>query len=253
MQTAGKPVSSLSGAWLTTDEGESPGLDDALLSGHAIVLSSSFATADERAAMMSAAAAAAELDALYCTAPVSGRIRLSVPERLDLGARALSDAWLRRVLQLIGAQLPAVARSLLLPDEPVSSLCELELDALDYADDEPACNIYEVGGEFKPHEDKQSVTVLVPLSENELYEGGGTAFWSEEARGPGRSRASSSAPTLVLQPPAGTALLFGGEVTHAARPVTSGVRMVYVASFTRRALHERGEAQRTEEDLEPIF
>ena len=246
-----QPPQPLNAAWLTPDEGE---LDDALLSGHAIVLPSGFATADERAAMMSAAVAVADAERRHTTASVPGRLRLTVTERLDAGARALSDLWLRRALQLIGAHLPAVARSLLLPHEPVSSLCELELDAFEFADEEPACNVYDVGGEFKPHEDKQSVTVLVPLSDSALYEGGGTAFWSDEARGPGRSRASTSAPTLVLQPPAGTALLFSGEVTHAARPVTSGVRVVYVASFTRRALHERvEEAQRTEDDLEPIF
>lgn len=244
-----EPSESLSVAWLTPNEGKADQLDDSLLSGHAVVLSSSFATAHERAAMMEAALAAAD----DCTAAVPGRLRLTVPERLNAGARALSDAWLRRALVLIGTDLPAVARSLLLPDEPVSSLGLLGLDEFDYADEEPACNIYAVGGEFKPHEDKQSVTLLVPLSDSALYEGGGTAFWSEEDRGPGRSRASTSAPTLVLQPTAGTALLFGGEVTHAARPVTSGARLVYVASFTRRALNERVEAQRTEDDLAPIF
>lgn len=39
-------------------------------------------------------------------------------------------------------------------------------------------------------------------------------------------------PRLVLAPPAGGALLFGGSVTHAAQPVTAGERCVFVGSFT---------------------
>ena len=37
---------------------------------------------------------------------------------------------------------------------------------------------------------------------------------------------------LVLKPPAGSALLFGGEVTHAGRRVESGTRCMFVASFS---------------------
>ena len=36
----------------------------------------------------------------------------------------------------------------------------------------------------------------------------------------------------MLRPPAGTALLFGGDVTHAGLPVTAGERAVFVASFS---------------------
>ena len=38
---------------------------------------------------------------------------------------------------------------------------------------------------------------------------------------------------MVLAPPAGTALLFGGDVTHAGQPVAAGQRAVFVASFSR--------------------
>ena len=39
-------------------------------------------------------------------------------------------------------------------------------------------------------------------------------------------------PALVLRPPAGTGILFGGDVTHAGVEVSSGTRVVFVASFS---------------------
>ena len=39
---------------------------------------------------------------------------------------------------------------------------------------------------------------------------------------------------LLLRPPKGTALLFGGYTTHAGTPVECGERCVLVASFSRR-------------------
>ena len=38
--------------------------------------------------------------------------------------------------------------------------------------------------------------------------------------------------TVVLRPPAGTALVFGGHTTHAGMPVVAGTRVCFVASFT---------------------
>ena len=37
-----------------------------------------------------------------------------------------------------------------------------------------------------------------------------------------------SAYTHLIAPPAGTALIFGGSVTHAAQPVITGERIVFV-------------------------
>ena len=67
------------------------------------------------------------------------------------------------------------------------------------------------------------------------FEGGGTAFWTEGQRGQedeSGQRHVTGPPRLVLAPPAGGALLFGGSVTHAAQPVTAGERCVFVGSFT---------------------
>ena len=97
---------------------------------------------------------------------------------------------------------------------------------------EPAINVYTAGGEFEPHEDKHMLTVLVPLSPLDAFEGGGTGFWSENAPrvgGPGGE------PSLVLRPEPGTALLWTGGITHAGLPVRSGKRHVFVCSFNLRA------------------
>lgn len=39
-------------------------------------------------------------------------------------------------------------------------------------------------------------------------------------------------PQHVLKPPAGTAILFGGDVTHAGLPVLEGTRHLFVMSFS---------------------
>ena len=96
---------------------------------------------------------------------------------------------------------------------------------------EPAINVYTSGGEFEPHEDKYMLTVLVPLSPLDGFEGGGTGFWSDDAPrvgGPGGE------PTLVMRPPPGTALMWTGDITHAGLPVTAGTRHVFVCSFDLR-------------------
>lgn len=39
---------------------------------------------------------------------------------------------------------------------------------------------------------------------------------------------------MIVTPKGGTALVFGGNITHAGQPVTSGERLVLVASFSQR-------------------
>jgi hypothetical protein len=116
---------------------------------------------------------------------------------------------------------------------------------------EPACNVYIEGGQFRPHEDRQSLTVLVVLSDAEEFDGGGTAFWSvadtnrvqhrcwpwQSAPQPaspayGAITQVHAPPAVVVKPPAGTAIIFGGDVTHAGQPVDSGERTLFVASFS---------------------
>lgn len=102
-------------------------------------------------------------------------------------------------------------------------------------------NVYVKGGDFSPHEDSQSITMLVNLSERAQYEGGGTAFWSLSDRGQlGQNRGPPSGglgrPTFVIKPPPGSALIFGGQVTHAGLAVHDGKRAVFVASLSPAAI-----------------
>ena len=87
-------------------------------------------------------------------------------------------------------------------------------------------------------EDQQSLTVLLTLSDGASFEGGGTAFWSSHdviehrsCRSDGRTLVPPT-PSVVVRPPAGTAIVFCGEVTHAALTVTEGERCMFVASFS---------------------
>ena len=113
-----------------------------------------------------------------------------------------------------------------------------------------------VGNGFSPHKDLHGLTVLMPLVNACAFEGGGTAFWATAAathphgayfgmkhtweHGTRHTAhcdwlpdAKMVAPALILRHPAGTGILFGGDVTHAGQPVTSGQRAVFVASFSR--------------------
>ena len=97
-----------------------------------------------------------------------------------------------------------------------------------------------MGGKFEPHEDGHELTVLVPLTsprdddggdgcrppDGDGFEGGGTGFWAE-----GVDAEEVDEPSVVLRPPAGTALLWRGHVMHAALPVTRGRRYAFVCSF----------------------
>lgn len=165
----------------------------------------------------------------------------------------LAEVLLLDVIKRIDAQLPRLSQTLF--DTDPSSLTKLWLassssssysslsntaSSLIFSSREPAVNVYTTGGEFLPHTDGQTLTLLIPLSTPVVdFEGGGTAFWSSSSPPPliiedGQSAGQQQhdEPYLVLTPPAGTALLFGGSVRHAGRPVLAGTRVVLVASFS---------------------
>ena len=155
------------------------------------------------------------------------------PAELLAGAPAeLIDAVLLCVLARIDAELPQLAPRLFAGTPSVHKMREMhERGGLEFSPREPAINVYGRGGEFAPHQDHQALTVLVPLSPPSAFEGGGTGFWPH---GDDERMARRAPPALVLRPPAGTALLFAGSVTHAGVPVRAGERAVLVASFSRR-------------------
>lgn len=148
---------------------------------------------------------------------------------LDGDSHALAHIILSRALWNLEVLRPDVAAAVF--PEP-SDLCDLWFR---FSGQEPMLNRYTKGGIFEPHQDGHAITILVPLSTHGVdFEGGGTAFWSENAIGTDSTQARSCSPSLVMRPPPGTALLWRGHITHAGLAVTSGVRHVFVASFDLR-------------------
>ena len=97
---------------------------------------------------------------------------------------------------------------------------------LEFSSREPAINTYTAGSGFNAHTDRQTLTVLLYLTPPDACEGGGTGFWCQGAS------AVDDLPTAVIHPPAGTALVYGGRVTHAGMPLISGRRTIYLGSFS---------------------
>jgi len=190
----------------------------------------------------------------HSSAPMvsSGRVRMPIAG-LSSAACALCDTWLLRVLELIDKEEPALAAELFdgppLAPELRAALSEQPVHSspsLTFTHNEPAVNLYSAGGAFEPHKDLQALTVLMPLVGAGSFEGGGTGFWARKAcvadddassssrsLGSMREDIEEAEPSVVLTPPAGSALLFGGDLQHAGQPVTAGQRAVFVASFSR--------------------
>ena len=175
-----------------------------------------------------------------CRGTLSARTRLHVPVRLSAAGQALCDALLLRALALLDAQLPGLLPSLFGSALVGAETCMRNAE-LTFSTEEPAINVYTDGGAFRKHADKQSLTILVPLSEPASeFTGGGTAFWADVDRDSNRARhedsdddeEKESPPVLLVAPPAGSAIVFGGELTHAGQPVASGKRCILVASFS---------------------
>ena len=200
---------------------------ESLALGHSVAVVPGFASTAECEKLTSMATKLAQDPPPQLTGDdaslTAGRLRLPAASWPDSAARALSDALVRRALAFAREQLPSLAEERFGPPEPKGP------PPLLFSHGEPAVNVYREGGQFQPHEDLQSLTVLVSLCDPGAYGGGGTAFWSEEVRGAARE---AGPPSLVLRPAAGTALLFVGSVTHAGLPVISGTRHVFVASFS---------------------
>lgn len=164
----------------------------------------------------------------------TGRVRMPIARMLGADSHALCEELLLRSLALLEEQAPTLNTVLL-------GGCPLTLAGnagLSFAAGEPAINVYTEGGGFKPHEDKQSLTILTMLSDGEdgegcEFDGGGTAFWSAADKGTDLSLLSSTQPTMVLKPQIGASLIFGGQVTHSGVRVLAGKRCVFVASLSK--------------------
>ena len=130
-----------------------------------------------------------------------------------------------RAIEYIDDEIPSLSTTLF-NTHSISKL--LQNNQLKYSSREPAINVYSTGGQFLAHKDAQALTLLLPLSSPTDYTGGGTAFWTQDSRGH-----RVELPSIIQKPvDCGTALLFGGCVTHAGVAVESGHRVVFVASFS---------------------
>ncbi len=145
---------------------------------------------------------------------------------IDEETDAMLKEILKRLLKCLDLQLSSLVETIF----GTGSLYQVHADDnLIYSSREPAINIYTKGGRFLAHEDGQQLTVLIPLSSPNEFDGGGTAFWSHQSRGH-----RVDPPSLVLKPSRGSVLIFGGDVTHAGLSVEWGERVVFVASFSKR-------------------
>jgi hypothetical protein len=218
------------------------GVAEAVACSHSVLVLDSLATSDECAALTSEGSRLAR-EELHERAMLeecgllddtmdhdAGRVRMHVRDRLGRSGQAICDLLLVRALRAIDRMDGAAAsfgRWL-----ATTHAC-LEDDALLWSPGEPAVNVYAPGGEFKPHEDEQMLSILVPLTDGADFSGGGTAFWRLDSRGQEDEQAQRSTigePELVLVPPAGAAIIFGGQLTHAALPVLAGERCILVGS-----------------------
>lgn len=182
-------------------------------------------------------------------------------------AQTLCGTLLLRAIDLIEQSEQALATELFGVVPLASELCASGQPvhcspSLTFTHNEPAVNLYSAGPGFEPHKDLQALTVLVPLVGAEAFQGGGTGFWSRppaktpssHAMGTVRHVIDTAAPATVITPPAGTALLFGGDVTHAGQPVIAGQRAVFVASFSRQSTARQavGGMDMPEEELQRL-
>jgi len=157
--------------------------------------------------------------------------RVSLCDMSQSSQKLSHDLIFCRILPALRQNNPELLESLGL------SRFDVPLNEMDWASDEPSINRYEVGGRFDPHRDGYAMTVIVLLSTDEAFLGGGTRFFDSaqfaEAFMDGNcSDDTDSDSSVVVKPPQGTVVLFSGDIYHAGCPVTKGTRHLFVASFS---------------------
>ena len=216
--------------FLNDDKAAESSLASSIAASHSVLVLAGVASIAECENLASLAAAAAGSH----RADSTGMVRKRVADLI--GDTTVCNELLLRQLARLDAVAPSLTRRLfgdVLRETP--SL--FENPRLAWSNDEPAINVYAApGGTFGPHKDNQSLTMLLNLSPVQAYEGGGTAFWARQVA----AAPTVLPPTFVLAPPAGSALVFGGRAVHAARPITSGERVVLVASCSLAGLSPHG-------------
>ena len=215
---------------ILNQEATSTSLAHSVAVGHSILVLRDVASTAECAAIAAEASDAAQRERI--ARGLDGLVRKRVADLLSAEGTARCDALLLRQIARIESSVPLLVPNLfgaLLRESPKSVFGNINLA---WSEGEPAINVYTPGGCFTPHEDAQSITCLLNVSQQGAYQGGGTAFWSKASAGTGRDLTSTNPHTCLITPPAGTALVFGGMVTHAALAIVEGERTVFVASFS---------------------
>jgi hypothetical protein len=222
----------VTGAVHEDDAGEQAAESRNVAKGHGLYLIPAFASEHECDELTSVAAeyaarvAPPSCDEAHNTPPPGWRLgfaetpkqRLPVA-KLAGAAQSLCDTLVRRTIALVESdgRLPALGE-LLFGSHDVR-LADLDIR---FSLNEPAVNIYGANGGFDEHEDGHQITILVPLSELDAFEGGGTSFWpttsdaatfslSEHDRSVHVVRDTSAA-GQIMRPSRGTAMIFTGAV-----------------------------------------
>ena len=219
-----EPLSAADSVWsevfLNVELAGSRPISESLIAGHSILLLPALASSTECTSLLSEAlATSAEESAVHSL------LRIPIKEKLGAEGVALTDLLLLRQIALLQRHLPQLTASLFDAEGHGSCLTStcVHNTELVFSPGEPAVNVYNQTGCFTPHEDKQSLTILVNISPLSHYSGGGTAFWSLMDAGLAGSLALEGCePSFVYRPPAGGAVVFSGHVTHAGQPVTLG-------------------------------
>lgn len=200
--------------------------------GHSILVLKSLATGKECASLCQEATTFAQSDKAKQFECKPGRVRMPIKDALGKQGQSLSERILLRALKDIA---PSIVPSLtmdLFGKAVVDSFATegvVHNGRLKFSEGEPAINVYSPDGDFLPHKDKESLTLLVNLSEEDAYGGGGTGFFSISDLESGE-RTRQPNVTVTVRPPRGASILFAGNLMHAGLRVTSGSRCVFVAS-----------------------
>eukprot|EP00961_Rhodomonas_salina_P084071 1130207-Rhodomonas_salina.3 len=223
---------------------------DSLVRGDGVIVMPNILTDEECQALTDAGTSAVQKYSLGSGLPIPGLTRLpamAVGTRVEPTSErrsgryepipaltalddTLCDALITRILLRLDEELPLLVQRQFGAGQ---SLVELyAANELEFSKGEPAVNIYAAGGEFEPHKDYDALTVLVALTDPDTYSGGGTGLWSREES----ADELAEPPTVILRPLRGSCLLFGGQVMHTGVQTVEGMRAVFVASFTNRAL-----------------
>jgi hypothetical protein len=205
--------------------------------GHSVYTVPLFASAAECGTLMKEATARI----LARPKDESRRTRMKKPRcRLQLACvppARMEVVFLHRLLAFLEARMPDLAQAVF---GQSTGLADMEVA---FSTQEPAVNVYHAGGQFLAHCDKEALTILVPLSPANEFEGGGTAFWAHGTHLSPEQINGGQDPNdgrrwlpheHVANEAQGTAVLFGGDVCHAGLPVRSGRRDLFVMSFNLR-------------------